>query len=60
LKKDVLDFAASIKTGCVNNAPLNMAELPPTFGLHMDCNEFLQVLNHIVKKAAQLTLAVFP
>ena len=56
MKKDVLDFAARLKTGCIQMSPIPIAEVPITCGLHMDCNEYLRILEHIIKQCAELTL----
>ena len=60
MKKEVLDEAFRLETGCVNRLPLDIAEVPVTCGLHMDCNEFLRFLEHIIRKSAQLTIELFP
>ena len=60
MKKDVCDRAAEIETGCVNQSPLDVAEICVTCGLHMDCNEFLRALEHIIKQCALLSLHLYP
>ena len=60
MKKEVLDEAFRLETGCVNRLPLDIAEVPVTCGLHMDCNEFLRFSEHIIRKSAQLTMELFP
>lgn len=51
--------AIRLKTGCVHFEPFDIAEDTTPCPLHMDTNEYLRVLIHIVKVSAKLTLDHF-
>lgn len=57
LIKGVSDFARELKTGCVHFQPFEIAEETCPCPLHMDTNEYLRVIEHIVRNCAALTLA---
>jgi hypothetical protein len=56
MKKAVRAEAARLQTGCVQQ-PFELAAETVPCPLHMDCNEYLRVLEHIVQLSARLTLA---
>lgn len=51
--------AIRIHTGCLHIEPFDIAEQTTPCPLHMDTNEYLRVLVHIVKTSANLTLDHF-
>lgn len=55
--KAVNQKAKELKTSCVHHSPFAIAELCGVCGLHMDTNEYLRVLNHIVEVGATFTMA---
>lgn len=57
--KGVRAEAIRLKTGCVHFEPFEIAEDTSPCPLHMDTNEYLRVLEHIVKISASLTLTHF-
>ena len=51
----IRDKAKELKTGCVHFEPFEIAEDTCPCPLHMDTNEFVRVLEHIVLQSAHLT-----
>ena len=51
----IRDKAKELKTGCVHFEPFEIAEDTCPCPLHMDTNEFVRVLEHIVLQSARLT-----
>jgi uncharacterized protein (DUF952 family) len=55
--KAVRQKAIEIRTGCVHHEPFEIAAQTVPCPLHMDTNEFMRVLEHIVYRSAALTIA---
>ena len=51
----IRDKAKELKAGCVHFEPFEIAEDTCPCPLHMDTNEFVRVLEHIVLQFARLT-----
>ena len=55
----VREKAKELKTGCVHFAPFEIAEDTSPCPLHMDTNEFVRVLEHLILQSARLTHRYF-
>jgi hypothetical protein len=57
LVRGVRAEAAKIQTGCIHHKPFEIAEYTCPCPLHLDTNEYLRVLEHIVQVSSRMTLA---
>jgi hypothetical protein len=54
--KSIRQKAVDVKTGCVHHSPFGIADQTSPCPLHLDTNEYLRVLEHIIWMSANLTL----